>query len=453
MSDDYGMDSSGGEFTLDALKNLEPMVNPVRQYRNRKQHQQQQKQCGGENWRNEKEQEDHNKMTSVAGAGAGGDTKLVDVLSKITSVSKTADKVDRTKLIRTYNVKLRLKKPCLYKCFDCDVCFTNADFLELHEKTHGGGGGGSGDTSGGGGGSSARNEIDLQQEQSFDESEMIVKQNAWFVGDWEESGEDQNGDEDDGDVMIQLDCTVEEREDNFDITFDRTKCEKTYTVVKYKVKKDPVGKCELCERLFYTAETLQLHRMEHERFLDFDAAEPQINIDSPSIEESTLVLDESFYQAETEDSDILETSDSALVDAGRLDTVVRQGGLRNGEWKPVPRRGSPPYRIPPREEVVTLQEGRFQCEQCARCFRFRPAYNVHLRTHSNSRPFQCGECHRRFISRAKLFLHSYGHGRGRRRDALRCDSCGVSFDRPRQLLEHLRRGHGEAAGEPPSGSG
>lgn len=415
---------TNNDFTLEALENLEPLVNPVRQYGNRKQKKQQQEQ-----YRNDKEQKEQNKASS---GSAAGDTKLADVLSKITSVNKTTENVDRTKLIRTYNVKLRLKKPCLYKCFDCDVCFTNADFLEMHEKSHSGATG-TLDNSG-----SARNEIDLQQEQSFDESEMIVKQNAWFVGDFDES-EDQNGDGDeDDDGTIQLDCTVEEREDNFDITFDRTKCAKTYTVVKYKVKKDPVGKCEMCERLFYTAESLQLHRMEHERFLDFDSIEPQINIDSPSIEESTLVLDESFYHGETEDSDILEASDSA-VDAGRVEPA-RLEGLRNGEWKPTSRRGSPPYRIPSGESVPRTIEGRFQCEVCLRRFRFRPAYNVHLRTHDNNRPFQCGECNRRFVSRAKLFLHSYGHAR-ERRAALRCDVCGETFRRPRQLLEHLQQGH------------
>lgn len=415
---------SGTEFRSldDALKNLEPMVNPVRQYRNRKQQQQKKKKWKeNDNGGATEEQVDH-----------GGDTKLADVLSKITSVS-SSEKVDRTKLIRTYNVKLRLKKPCLYKCFDCDVCFTNADFLELHEKSHGGI---TADTSSGG---SSRNEIDLQQEQSLDESEMIVKQNAWFVGEDFDESDEQNGDDDEEEEgTIQLDCTVEEREDNFDITFDRTKCEKTYTVVKYKVRKDPVGKCELCERLFYTVETLQQHRLEHERFLNFEAIEPQIDIDSPSIEESTLVLDESFYRAETEDSDIMETSDSALEVAGRVESI-RQGGLRNGEWKPATRRGSPPYRIPPREEVATI-EGRFQCEICSKRFRFRPAYNVHLRTHSNSRPFQCVECNRRFISRTKLFLHSYGHSRIRRA-ALRCDACGATFGRPRQLLEHLQQRH------------
>lgn len=412
------------DFTLDALKNLEPLVNPVRTYRNRSKKKKQ---------RNDESQEECNQATSTGSSTTGGETKLADVLTKITSLNKTSDdNVDRTKLIRTYNVKLRLKKPCLYKCFDCDSCFTNADFLELHEKSHNAGAASDGsaaavDTSG----STTRNDIDLQQEQSFDESEMIVKQNAWFADDFGDADE-QDGD----DGMIQLDCTVEEREDNFDITFDRTKCEKTYTVVKYKVKKDPVGKCETCERMFYTMESLQLHKMEHERFMDFDAIEPTINIDSPSIEESTLVLDESFYQAETEmdSSDILEASDSA-ADVRRGPT---SGGLRNGECKPNMRR-------PLQTQAATRRaggtiEGQFQCEICSKRFRFRPAFNVHIRTHDNSRPFQCGECQRRFISRAKLFLHSYGHSRDRRA-ALRCDVCEDTFSRPRQLLEHLQQGH------------
>lgn len=419
---------SSNEFTLEALKNLEPLVNPVRQYRNRSKKKQR---IDGDEC-----QEECNRTTAATASGnsaAGGETKLSDVLSKITSVSKASDdNVDRTKLIRTYNVKLRLKKPCLYKCFDCDCCFTNADFLELHEKSHN-----ATSPAVDPSGSSARNDIDLQQEQSFDESEMIVKQNAWFADDFGDADE-QDGD-DDG--TIQLDCTVEEREDNFDITFDRTKCEKTYTVVKYKVKKEPVGKCDICERMFYTGESLQLHRMEHERFMDFDAIEPAINIDSPNIEESTLVLDESFYQAESEmdSSDILDAAGDSVADA-RLGPT--SGGLRNGECKPIIRRPLP--QPPIRTSVVpaegTTTDRRFQCEICSKRFRFRPAFDVHVRTHDNSRPYQCAECHRRFVSRAKLFLHSYGHSRDRRAD-LRCQVCGDTFARPHQLLEHLKQGH------------
>lgn len=277
----------GSEFALNALKNLEPLVNPVRQYRNRS-----------------KKRTHHslNDENALAGGGSecrsGGEKKLAEVLAKIASLQRDANScIDRTKLVRTYNVKLRLKKTSLYKCFDCDSCFTNADFLELHEKSHAAL---DADSSG------PRQNIDLSQEQSVDESEMNLKQNVWFPEDFDDT------DRVDEDGMIQLDCTVEEREDNFDITFDRNKCEKTYTV-KYKVKKEPVGKCERCEKLFYNVAALELHKSEHEQFMDFDSIEPKINIDSPKIEESTMTLDESFYQVISEkDISDLEVSDGSF---------------------------------------------------------------------------------------------------------------------------------------------
>lgn len=260
----------GNDFTLEALETLEPLVNPVRQYRNRS--------------KKKQNNDDENVHEYDDSSCKNGNDKIADVLAKIASLQKPSDdNIDRTKLIRTYNVKLRLKKTSLYKCFDCDSCFTNADFLEMHEKSahaH--------DSSG-----SRQDIIDLCQDQAVNESDMNVKQNAWFAGDFYDAREE------DDDEIIQLDCTVEEREDNFDIIFDRAKCEKTYTV-KYKVEKQPVGKCESCERPFYTVESLELHKMEHERLMDFDEVEPRINISSPKIEESTLRMDESFYQALSE---------------------------------------------------------------------------------------------------------------------------------------------------------
>uniref|UniRef100_A0A182SBC9 C2H2-type domain-containing protein n=1 Tax=Anopheles maculatus TaxID=74869 RepID=A0A182SBC9_9DIPT len=133
-------------------------------------------------------------------------------------------------------------------------------------------------------------------------------------------GEDEEEDGDGGHI-VQLDCTVEEGEDIFDITFDRTKCEKTYTM-KYKVKKEPVGKCDHCSKQFYSEECLKLHELEHEKFLDIANIEPSINIiRSPRIEESTMTLDDSFYEA-LDVSDILEHS-SGTIDCtgdGRLAT-------------------------------------------------------------------------------------------------------------------------------------
>ncbi|XP_038112029.1 zinc finger protein 90 isoform X1 [Culex quinquefasciatus] len=392
-----------GEFKLGALKNLEPALQAsVRQYRNR----------------SKKQKTSSDKASSCHG---GGDEKLSEVLAKIASLQKAATGDGAINLVRTYNVKLRLKKT-LYKCFDCNQSFTNAEFLEMHENSHATSG--THDTSGPG------RDIDLKQ-QSFDESEMNLKQNAWFTGDFSDTEED--GDE------IMLDCTVEEREDNYDITFDRNKCEKTYTV-KYKVKKEVVGKCERCEKVFYSSEALELHKVEHEKFIDFAAIEPTINIDSPKIEESTFVLDENFFQvlSEMDASDILEVSESDVKRSPS--TEIRL------EYKIVPRRTSKDthQQSPePQQTPLKAPEGRFQCDICAKRFRFRPALTVHARTHDNSRPFRCEECGRRFISRAKLFLHAYGH---RREDeaAIRCERCGrEGFARPKQLLEHMIAEHGK----------
>lgn len=283
-----------GEFKLGALKNLEPAITAVpRTYRNRAKKQKLSEECHG----------------------GGSDDKLSEVLAKIASLQKAATGDGAINLVRTYNVKLRLKKT-LYKCFDCNQSFTNSEFLEMHENSHA--------TSGSHDASGSRQDIDLKQ-QSFDESEMNLKQNAWFSGDFSDA-------EDDGDE-IMLDCTVEEREDNYDITFDRNKCEKTYTV-KYKVKKEVVGKCDRCDTVFYSTEAIDLHKIEHERFIDFAAIEPTINIDSPKIEESTFVLDENFFQilSEMDASDILEVSES--------DTKRSPTSEIRLEYKIVPRRTS-----------------------------------------------------------------------------------------------------------------
>lgn len=282
-----------GEFKLGVLKNLEPAISAVpRTYRNRAKKQ---------------------KTSNDGPCHGGGDEKLGDVLAKIASLQKAA--TGDINLVRTYNVKLRLKKT-LYKCFDCNQSFTNSEFLEMHENSHATTG--SHDTSG------SRQDIDLKQ-QSFDESEMNLKQNAWFTGDFSDA-------EDDDEIM--LDCTVEEREDNYDITFDRNKCEKTYTV-KYKVKKEVVGKCDRCDKVFYSTEAMDLHKIEHERFIDFAAIEPTINIDSPKIEESTFVLDENFFQvlSEMDASDILEVSESDVKRSSPVSEIRL-------EYKIVPRRTS-----------------------------------------------------------------------------------------------------------------
>uniref|UniRef100_A0A1S4GYI7 C2H2-type domain-containing protein n=1 Tax=Anopheles gambiae TaxID=7165 RepID=A0A1S4GYI7_ANOGA len=464
------------EFKMESLESFEPLVNPIRQYRNR------------------------SKRTLKT-----GEEKLAEVLAKIASLQKSTDKtdgIDRTK-VRTYNVKLRLRKSLLYRCFDCGSCFANPDFLELHEKSHKS--------------EQGKCDIDLRPEPGTDgeEGEMNLKQNAWFVGDFGEE------DEEDGDGehhILQLDCTVEEGEDIFDITFDRTKCEKTYTM-KYKVKKEPVGKCEHCAKQFYSADCLKQHELEHEKFLDIANIEPSIIniIRSPRIEESTMTLDESFYEA-LDVSDILEHS------SGTIDCSGGEGRLPAGagimlEYRIIPRRSAsgekelaqvkdqpmererkeiggtvsthgtvnqpecqpvvvakkqakdviikeepvdeeraaltPPSPVKTlkqevkeepmeeeqevkeesmkeeqevKEETMKEQEeaatshvqrahlnlqAKYECPSCTRRFRFRAALLVHERTHTGVKAHRCKYCPQSFISRGKLFLHTFAQHRKR----------------------------------------
>ncbi|EAU76326.2 AGAP008270-PA, partial [Anopheles gambiae str. PEST] len=324
--------------------------------------------------------------------------KLAEVLAKIASLQKSTDKtdgIDRTK-VRTYNVKLRLRKSLLYRCFDCGSCFANPDFLELHEKSHKS--------------EQGKCDIDLRPEPGTDgeEGEMNLKQNAWFVGDFGEE------DEEDGDGehhILQLDCTVEEGEDIFDITFDRTKCEKTYTM-KYKVKKEPVGKCEHCAKQFYSADCLKQHELEHEKFLDIANIEPSIIniIRSPRIEESTMTLDESFYEA-LDVSDILEHS------SGTIDCSGGEGRLPAGagimlEYRIIPRRSASGEKELAQRAHLNLQ-AKYECPSCTRRFRFRAALLVHERTHTGVKAHRCKYCPQSFISRGKLFLHTFAQHRKR----------------------------------------
>uniref|UniRef100_A0A182Q3K0 C2H2-type domain-containing protein n=1 Tax=Anopheles farauti TaxID=69004 RepID=A0A182Q3K0_9DIPT len=436
------------EFKMESLESFEPLVNPIRQYRNR------------------------SKRTLKT-----GEEKLAEVLAKIASLQKSAEKtdgIDRTK-VRTYNVKLRLRKSLLYKCFDCGSCFANSDFLELHEKSHA---------------EQGKCDIDLRAEP-IETEVMSLKQNALcFVGEDFGGGEDDE-DGGDGEHIVQLDCTVEEGEDIFDITFDRTKCEKTYTM-KYKVKKEPVGKCAHCAKQFYSVDCLLQHELEHEKFLDIVNFEPSINIiRSPRIEESTMTVDDSFYEA-LDVSDILEHS-SGTIDCTADGRLAAGGAGITLEYRIIPRRSvsgekqeqqeartvnqsecqtvqvkierdviikqepideppSPPPPLQPlklkvkqeiKDEIMDEEQqhvvpearhlpANYSCSSCTKRFRFRAALLVHERTHSGTRPYRCTNCPETFISRGKLFLHSFSQHR-----TLRCNLCGQRFRFPKALLRHL----------------
>ncbi|XP_022109457.1 zinc finger protein 502-like [Acanthaster planci] len=81
---------------------------------------------------------------------------------------------------------------------------------------------------------------------------------------------------------------------------------------------------------------------------------------------------------------------------------------------------------------------KYKCDICSKPFRSRSEIKVHMRTHTNERPFQCGICHKVF----KLLTHLKDHmliHTGER--PFTCNVCNSAFRRDSALRRHLLRMH------------
>uniref|UniRef100_A0A8C6T9P9 C2H2-type domain-containing protein n=1 Tax=Neogobius melanostomus TaxID=47308 RepID=A0A8C6T9P9_9GOBI len=86
---------------------------------------------------------------------------------------------------------------------------------------------------------------------------------------------------------------------------------------------------------------------------------------------------------------------------------------------------------------------RHRCEECGKSFSkcmTKTLLNVHMRAHSEERPFTCDQCGSSFKDKAKLKRHSVVHT-GKR--DFSCDECGRSFGRLSTLRTHQLIHRGE----------
>ncbi|KAL2083849.1 hypothetical protein ACEWY4_019367 [Coilia grayii] len=83
---------------------------------------------------------------------------------------------------------------------------------------------------------------------------------------------------------------------------------------------------------------------------------------------------------------------------------------------------------------------RYRCQHCAKEFAYASTFAVHMRIHTDERPFECTQCGKRFRQLPHLQDHERIHS-GLRPFA--CWVCGKSFSVAARLTEHARVHSGE----------
>lgn len=83
---------------------------------------------------------------------------------------------------------------------------------------------------------------------------------------------------------------------------------------------------------------------------------------------------------------------------------------------------------------VVLEEKRFECKTCKKCFVNPHKLKRHEKIHSDVKEFKCDVCNKEFVQKVHLHKHLLQHGIGEKR--FKCHTCEKWFNHKISLKTH-----------------
>ena len=96
------------------------------------------------------------------------------------------------------------------------------------------------------------------------------------------------------------------------------------------------------------------------------------------------------------------------------------------------------------EEEITVRKGvkrkrgQHVCDVCEKMFPCPSQLAIHMRTHTNEKPYECDVCEKRFRQSGDLKIHMRIHTNER---PYECDVCDKAFRQLAHLQKHMRTQH------------
>lgn len=88
-----------------------------------------------------------------------------------------------------------------------------------------------------------------------------------------------------------------------------------------------------------------------------------------------------------------------------------------------------------RKKKITALTEPEQCFQCGKVFHYKGYMELHLRTHSNYKAYECNVCHKKFTQVSNLNLHTRSHTKEK---PFACHECPKFFSTSSNLKVHLK---------------